>query len=73
MKRKTIKKRGYTCHGCWSDCRKRGGDRDDESSGKNVLFSVNTEQRPSKETMKSLEGSLHRPRNLAEMETTVAA
>lgn len=27
MNRKTSKKVGYMCRGCWSVCRRRGGDR----------------------------------------------
>lgn len=51
MKRKTIKKLGYKCRGCWSGCRKRGGDRDEESSGRNVLSGVHPDQRNSQETI----------------------
>uniref|UniRef100_K1QSN2 Uncharacterized protein n=1 Tax=Magallana gigas TaxID=29159 RepID=K1QSN2_MAGGI len=53
MKRKTIKKLGYLCRGCWSGCRKRGGDRDEESSGRNVLSGVNPDQRNSQETIET--------------------
>lgn len=62
MKRKTIKKLGYKCRGCWSGCRKRGGDGDEESSGRDNLSGVNPDQRNSQETIEMRPRRYGKPR-----------
>uniref|UniRef100_K1Q7M9 Uncharacterized protein n=1 Tax=Magallana gigas TaxID=29159 RepID=K1Q7M9_MAGGI len=62
MKRKTIKKLGYKCRGCWSGCRKRGGDGDEESSGRDNLSGVNPDQGNSQETIEMRPRRYGKPR-----------
>lgn len=55
-KRKTIKRLGDRCCGCWLGCRKKSSDRDEKGSGRDFSHRVNPGKRNSKETveMKSL-------------------